>query len=243
MKIIDAVWEKRNLGVSVQEISVDTQDNLGDLKNAIKELTAQYAVIKFPSNKIDFIWAAEENGFRFVETQLVLTGNLKTITPEAERILNRNKYITVKTDNSPEMFEFIASKIREGIFFTDRIALDPYFNSELANKRYANWLLDMKDNKKSNLQIMRKGNDIVAFNLNKLDGSVSHGLIGGIFKDFQKEPLGLYWEAAIIKNLSEIDGIKNWEATVSSNNYSVIKVCEYFGMQVSTISSVFVRHS
>lgn len=243
MKIIDAVWEKRNLGVSVQEISVDTQDNLDDFKKAIKELTSQYSVIKFPSNKIDFIWVAEENGFRFVETQLVFTGNIKQLIPEAEKILSRNKNITVETDNSPEMYEFVATKIKEGIFFTDRIALDPYFNCELSNKRYANWLLDMKNNNKSNLQIMKKGNDIFAFSLNKFDGSDSLGLIGGIFKEFQKEPLGLYWEAAIIKNLSEIVGIKNLKAPVSSNNYSVIKVCEYFGMQVSSISSVFVRHS
>lgn len=242
MKITDAIWEKRNLGVDTQEIIVEDNDCIENFKKEIKSLTAPYAVLKIPANKIDFTWYAEDNHFRFVESQLDIACNISRVLPEAEKLLIRNKNFIVETNNTEEMFGLVASKIKQGIFYTDRIALDPYFNIEMANLRYANWLLDMKDKENAHLQIMRKGNEIVAFNLNKQQGTISHGLIGGIFKDFQKEPLGLYWGASIITNLSTIDGITNWQTSVSSNNFSVIKIWEYLGMQVSNITSVFVRH-
>lgn len=242
MKIIDATWEKRNLGVETQEITVELSDSLEDFQNALCSLDAPYSVIKIPANKVDFVFYAEDNGFRFIESQFVMLGNVKRILPAAEKLLMRNKTFSVETDNSPEMFNYIASKINEGIFHTDRIAVDPHFSIDLANKRYANWLLDLRNNENSNLQIMKKAGEIVGFNLNKKEEALAHGLIGGVLKDFQNEPLGLYWGAAIFLNTAEDNGVASWEATVSSNNYSIIKIWEYFGMQVSTISSVFVRH-
>lgn len=242
MKIIDATWEKRNLGIATQELIVEDNDCIEDFKANIHSIATPYTVLKIPSNKVDFTWYAEDNHFRFIESQLDIACNLKRVLPEAEKLLTRNKNFIVESNNTDEMFDLVASKIKQGIFYTDRIALDPYFNAEIANLRYANWLLDMKDKENAHLQIMRKGNEIVAFNLNKQQNTISHGLIGGIFKDFQKEPLGLYWGASIITNLSTIGGITNWQTSVSSNNFSVIKIWEYLGMQVSNIISVFVRH-
>jgi hypothetical protein len=243
MKIIDATWEQRNLGVETQEITVDVSDSIADFKDAIKSLKASYSVIKLPPNKVDFVFYAEDQGFRLVETQFIMDGNIKKILPKAKEILRRASFFSVETDNSPEMFDSIASKINEGIFHTDRIAVDPYFSKEIANRRYANWLLDLKDDANSNLQIMKKNENIVGFNLNKNDVHLAHGLIGGLLKQYQSEPLGLYWGAAIFANASEDKGITTWEATISSNNFSIIKLWEYFGLPISSISSVFVRHT
>jgi hypothetical protein len=140
------------------------------------------------------------------------------------------------------MYDFVASKINEGVFRSDRIAVDPFFGETVANKRYANWLLDMKNNEKAHLQIMKQAGNIVGFNLNKNDGQCSHGLIGGLFREFQAGPIGVYWGAGILKNISLMKNILFWEATVSSNNLYAIKMWEHFGMHISSAFVVFTRH-
>lgn len=243
MKIINATWEKRNLGVSTQEIQAEPHDSISNFKDSLCSLSAQYQVLKIPANKIDFVHYAEDMGFRFVESQLTMTANLKKIVPNTEKILSRAKDFSTSTDNSPETFDFVASQINKGIFHTDRISIDPLFSVQIANKRYANWLLDLKYHPNAHLQIMKQKNAIIAFNLNQNEGRISHGLIGGILKEHQKEPIGLYWGASILKNLHTLDNIDLWEAVVSSNNGSIIKLWEFLGLQLSSICYIFVKHS
>lgn len=243
MKIIDAVWEKRNLGVTTQEITVEQNDSAEDLSRAIANLDSQYNVIKIPAGMMECISLAEDDGFRFAEAQIKMSGIVKQVLPIAQNDLLRYKNYSVKTENSSEMFDFVADKIREGIFGTDRIALDPEFSKDIANKRYANWLLDLKENPDSHLQIMQKGSDIVGFNLNKKNGNQMDGLIGGLCKEFQNSALGIFWAASIFRNIAEYSPETTvWNASVSSNNYSIIKLWLHFGMNVSDISYVLVRH-
>lgn len=243
MKIIDAVWEKRNLGVSTQEVVIESADSVDDFLLMNKSLTARYLVLKIPANKAEMVNVAADEDFQFVECQFKMIERVSKLLPEVEKVLKRNTSFTVETDNSSKMFDYMASKINEGIFHTDRISMDPFFSEELANKRYANWLLDLKGNPNAQLQIMRKQGEIVAFNLNKHDGQTSYGLVGGIFKEYQKEPLGLYWGASIIKGVSTVCDVNSWEATVSSNNPGVVKIWNYFGMPISAISYIFVKHN
>lgn len=242
MKVIDAVWEKRNLGVTTQEIVVESSDSLDDLNQVINSLNSDYAVVKIPCNKMDFTSYVENNGFRYVENQFSMSGDIKTVLPVAEKTLARYKSFTVEQNNTSEMYDSIAIKIKEGIFHNDRIALDPKFGEIIANKRYANWLLDLKNDKDVYLQIMKKDGVMVGFNLNRDVERISYGLIGGILKPYQNEPLGLYWGAAILKNVSERSRISLWQASVSSNNWPIIRVWESFGMKISNILTIFVKH-
>ena len=66
MKIIDAVWEKRNLGVETVEFVVENSDTeivMGEILEAEK----QYNVVKLPTNKPELMKLLQENGYRFVE--------------------------------------------------------------------------------------------------------------------------------------------------------------------------------
>ena len=55
MKIIDAYWEKRNLGVSTKEVLVEEQDSAIDIKKALSaiEHDAEYLVFKVPIARFD----------------------------------------------------------------------------------------------------------------------------------------------------------------------------------------------
>lgn len=56
MKIIDAVWEKRNLGVSCYEVLFDPEDTLEEIKSLrLKFEEREYLVFKIPTNRVDIV--------------------------------------------------------------------------------------------------------------------------------------------------------------------------------------------
>lgn len=83
MKIVDAVWEKRNLGVETAEIVIEQNDSLEAVKNILNTMQAEYMVLKIPAGRTEVMFAAEEEKFHFVEGIIHVTHNLKNITLSA----------------------------------------------------------------------------------------------------------------------------------------------------------------
>lgn len=52
MRIVDAVWEKRNLGVDTVEIALDEDDDVNVFEE-INTLKQPYQVLKIPNGRID----------------------------------------------------------------------------------------------------------------------------------------------------------------------------------------------
>ena len=77
MKIVKAVWEKRNLGYDAYEIVLDKRDLKKGAESILEDLRAQnfyhaYVTIKMPVGNLNVLHALEDVGFRFMETQLYL---------------------------------------------------------------------------------------------------------------------------------------------------------------------------
>ena len=49
MKVIDAVWEKENLGVETKEVVIDHGDCKRNALKFLETVSAEYVVVKIPS--------------------------------------------------------------------------------------------------------------------------------------------------------------------------------------------------
>lgn len=87
MRVIDAVWEKRNLGVEVQEIVCDGTETANELQEQLSGVRMPYSVLKVPSGSTDLLLAAQASGYCFVETAISLDGKVSTM--ELPRLYQR----------------------------------------------------------------------------------------------------------------------------------------------------------
>ena len=247
MQIIDASWEKRNLGQDVLEIVLDSDDskkNLNCLKDelldCIKLHKASYVVMKFDSKDRTLLQLPFLCGFSFSETQLLFCGVLKSALIHANNVLRGKNNFYAVPKSSAEDFNFIATEIKKGLFKTDRIALDPEFGVEIANVRYANWLLDLKNSQNRLLSMVYMNKKPIGYELATFNGCEISAIHGGLLSDYQKLPIGLMEMASLV--VSYEPNFKTHFVTVSSNNLPVIRGWQYFGYQITAINNVFVKH-
>lgn len=247
MKIIDAVWEKRNLGVNTLEIEIEDSDiaiSKDDIKSKILDCIDknkfQYYVLKFDTRNIDLYMLMDEIGFRFAEVQFDFSICKSDFLSEDHSEIERFNSLEVNEYNDEKYYDFIISKIDEGIFATDRIALDPYFGKQISNMRYANWVRDLAGKDGYSIYIATSDGKEVGFSLNKYIDKTCYGLLGGVFKEYQSSGLGLFLHYVDLNKVFEkYDAMKT---TLSSNNIKVINLWQYFSAKMSRIRYVYVKH-
>ena len=241
MKIVDAVWEKRNLGVDCNECRVDYSDSLQDIKTAIEQIkNTEYAVARIPSNRIDAVQAFQSEGFQFIEAAITLENDLKKIVvPKRLQLLAKS--ISWEIMNEADL-DNLYSEIRGNIFKTDRIILDPYFTKEQAANRYVNWTKDLVSQGNVPYKIMYN-NDVVGFVLNKeIKQGVYDGLLAGTYAAFEGTGMGVCIQYAGIKSAMEKDATK-YIGHVSANNPAVLKSLEAIGFEIKLIEYIFIKHN
>jgi hypothetical protein len=150
VKIIDAFWEKRNLGVEVIEIEIGKKD-LGDTSEIIAKIEelkvpCKLLNVKIPVASLELLHALEGIGFRFLECQLKISRSLKDYEPPAEMQPLLEKTGVHVIEKSHAELEALLERITPGMFSTDRICLDPLWGDGrdvLSAKRYQNWISDI----------------------------------------------------------------------------------------------------
>ena len=130
MKIINAEWEKRNLGVTAQEVDIESGDSISDIKEALACLIAQYRVVRVPSGMVAIHFALEKLGYNFIEAMTCLEVKSESYNGGLKQygLLNQVEQ------------EYLMKIISTGFFNTDRISLDSFFSSKDAANRYINWI-------------------------------------------------------------------------------------------------------
>ena len=230
MKITEATWERRNLGMNAWEICLGRED-LDNIAATIESLSApkfngSYVCLKMPVGNLRMLHALEDNGFRFVETQFMITDCFKP-----EKIL---KYVDSIASNVERIelpkikqeWRRIALKIEPGMFTTDRIALDPVFGEEVACKRYQNWVMDMFENPDAFIEITKVAGKEVAFALRvRISSMRSKGVLGGVFKEYLGDGYGII---SMLDQKALQLGQKK-KTVISSNNMDVFKLHQNCG--------------
>jgi hypothetical protein len=129
--------------------------------------------------------------------------------------------------------------IGDETFATDRIALDPLFNVGVANRRYKNWLMDMKGKPFTFVTQIKYENKDVGFFADTVDPETRtvRALIGGIFKAYQEIGLGgVLIHCPLMLNAER--GMDKFTTAISSNNFSVFQWYVFFGFSIDNVSYV-----
>lgn len=240
MKIIEATWEKRNLGLETVEIEFDSADFLANkdaMATTIKKMESmyQYIVIKLPRNQIEANTLLQELGYVFVETQFTIKKKLSEVAG-----LRLSNYIDDLDVEQIFDKQRILRNMDDTMFETDRIALDKRLGKELANKRYRNWIKDLNSETNLLYVMMDKAIDIGFFTISTNSSKIADLPLGGIYSDHKRKGYGIaliYYPMLLSKQLS----YTYTRTKVSSNNKEVLDLYLFLGYSVGTIQYVFTK--
>ncbi len=240
MKIIDATWEKRNIGVKTAEVIIEESDSVENYEEK-KDVLAQYeyVVIKVPVNMPAIVDRIQEEGYRFIESAIMMFKNVSQFSmPNGLRALyNLCRIDEMNVDDLNDLF----IQIGKGIFKTDRIALDSFFSKEAASERYINWLKDMIEVGKKCYKVLYQGETIGFFIFDKKDNGEYHGILSGVYDRYSNLGLGMIVAIAETELIKK-NGGTSYFTHFSSNNLPNIRLHERLGFIIEKSFNVFVRH-
>lgn len=242
MKIVDAYWEKRNLGVEVKEIVCSEKDSIDELKETLSQIKAPYSVVKVPSGCVPLLMMSQQCGYSLIEASISYEGSLKTICPP--RIFG---HFTPHVSISPASRQLVDRALIEmesgRIFTTDRIALDPLFSKETAGRRYANWCRDEMA-AGAEMEIAFYKGEPIAFNVSremKERPGAFVGLMGGVFSQYMDSGMGFLLVHCEMEACKK-NGGKWCLGTTSSNNMPSLRLHMRYGFDITCTQYVLIKH-
>lgn len=241
MIIIEQIWEKRNLGIISAELRFENSDtvinndfNIVDLKKY------DYLLARIPVGRMDIAYAVQKKGFHFAETSIELSVALKNLT--LPKIFEEyEKLIEVHEADKTEI-ELIYNSIQNGIFDTDKIALDPEFGIKKSGNRFYNWCKEEIEKGSSKAYLVSYAGEKLGFYVVKDENErTANSLLAGLFEKNKNPGLGyavLYHPLLTAK----ICGKRKMITAVSSNNPASVKMHLALGYEIKTMNYVFVKH-
>ncbi len=237
MIVVNAVWEKRNLGVDTVEITLEQQDAIDDVRQKLSQIEGQYIVLKIPSYRPDLLQIAYDEKFQYIEDAVYVVSYLQETT--RNRVMQRlYDAVTVETMDELDM-EQLYQEIKNGIFDSDRIYLDPCFTHEAAKTRYINWVKDEYARGTEFLKYVYKNETIGFFALREIEAGHYTSFLGGIYGKYRVGGIG-----SIVKVPEEVRkrGGKKVSTSVSTNNVIQLKSLAMNGYIPESISHTFIKH-
>ena len=241
MKVVDAVWEKRNLGVTCCEITVDDDDKREDVQRIMYiSKKYQYVVFKVASTRPDIVRLLQDEGYRYIECLLTTSLQLKDFKVPVKYKTVVDKCSLTRMDD--EDIKFLCDELDKGLFHTDRVYIDPHFSHDLAANRYKNWMLDLVHNGIDIYKVVYEGDD-VGFVLNKeIKPNVYDGILIGVYSKYANSGMGYCVECASASFYKSLRA-KKILGRVSTNNPEAVKVVSSFGSIIKRIDYIFVMHN
>lgn len=240
MKITDAFWEKRNLGIDTVEFTIENNDSREDIIEAIKQNEKTYNVVKLPTTMAELNFAIQDLGYTYIECLCHLVHNMKDIRyTSLQKRLSQN--VTYEKMNVHDQ-EYLFSEIRKGMFKTDRIALDPTFGIAMANERYIFWIKDEISRGTDIFKMIYKDDAIGFFAFKEIEPDVYFPFLVGIYEKYSRSGLGIN---VTTKSLEEAQrrNAKKISTYISVNNHAPLCQAIDMGYKINGINSIFVKHN
>jgi len=241
MKIVDAFWEKCNLGVDCTEITIEKEDCVIQLEEIANLLdTSEYIVVKVPVARMDINEYLTKRDFIFVEGSINFQLNIKeaVLTPLQQRL---NAAISYEEMDENDLLELYA-EIEKGLFKTDRILLDNKFTELQAAKRYINWIKDELAKTTQVYKIVYKEDAIGFFTFKEVSENIYYPFLAGLYEQYSNSGLGFTTLRKPIEEAFKRNG-KSISTYVSTNNPYVIRVHTQQGFSISDIQYVYIKHN
>jgi len=237
MRIVNATWEERNLGVTTTEIAIERGDCPESMDAQLSLVDSEYSVVKIPSNMDCALKVVQNHGYKFIEDMIHVEHDLNEVemSPVLKRLYEKTSYRKM-TDQD---FDQLQAEIEKGMFDNDRISNDEFFAKGLSSKRYMNWTKDLRSHG-AQFFVITYGNECTGFvALEKKDAKTYYSVLGGGYKKFRKSGLGIIQkEPEITRKL----GGKRLVTSVSSNNVGQLKALIMNGYKPYAIDHVLVKH-
>ena len=238
MKIIDAIWEKRNLGVDTVEFIVEYNDD-ETVVNEILEAEKQYNVVKLPMNKPRLMVRLQENGYFFVECIVSIQHNLSETKMAAARRLRLFDTQSIRMDEHD--IQVLYNELEKAVFSTDRIYNDMFFPEGTSARRYRNWIDDELMRGSVLYKLVYRNAAVGFFIMEQMDNKVFNTFLIGLYDGYQNKGLGQSLAFSILTECIA-QGAKRAIGSVSTNNLAMLKVDELLGYEIKDIKYVFIKH-
>lgn len=242
MKVTDAFWEERNLGVKTVELLINRDDSCLEIEETLAACeNYQYCVAKVEVPNVEAQRLLSKHGFYYAESSLNMYLDVRNfrLSPLESRI---NKQVTYKPISSSEIPRF-EERIREGIFDTDRIFLDSEFSAEKAAQRYLNWINDERTRGTELFEILYKDTPIGFFTQKQVEENTYYPFLAGLYKE-SNAIIGVGF-SVLAKPIEDAisKGGKFISTYVSSNNLPIVRLHIQLGFVPNHLYSVFVKHN
>lgn len=240
MKIIDAFWEKRNLGVSTTEFEIYDGDLLDDIKDDIINCSSEYIVVKLPAGNIDTMFWLESQGYNFMECSIHVTHDLQNmeLSPIQKRIDASVTYEKMESEDLDKLFQ----EIKNGLFATDRVSLDKAFSKEQAANRYIGWINDEISRGCEMFKLLYKENVIGFFAFKEVEKDVYYPFLAGMYSEFQKTGLGSVFNYKPMVEAKKRNG-KKISTYISTNNSNTVRMHVKNGFEFGEIKYIYLKHN
>jgi hypothetical protein len=240
MKIIDAIWEQRNLGVTCVEATIEPADTLAGIRQRLAETAAQYTVVKLPAGRADAMLWLSELGYAFIEASIHVSWKVAAL--ELSGIQRRMADSTDHALMDDADKQALWSELRKGIHDTDRVSVDPRFGKERAAERYVGWIQDEIERGTDVYKLTHKGQAIGYFTMKHLGDGVYYPFLGGMYESHQSSGLGFL---VAYKPMCEVAarGGRAISTHISTNNERAIRMHVSLGFSFGQVTYVYVKHA
>ena len=239
MKIADAAWERRNLGVTCFEVAIEATDTAAEVKNSLAQLETQYLVVKVPAGCSDLMFYLSAMGCSFIEASIHITRKVADLELSGvqKRLADSVSYAPMRETDMQVLWD----EIRKGMHVTDRISLDPYFTKEQAANRYIGWIQDEIARGADVYKLIYKSGSIGYFTMKDLGDGVYYPFLAGMYQSHRNSGLGFN---IAYKSMCEIAGRGGTSVSthISTNNGNAVRLHASMGFRFDEVTYVYIKH-
>lgn len=249
MKIVEAVWEKENLGCDVVEIQIDESDTVGAFEEGLVSINqnVDYICVKCAADNTAFLNTLPKFGFTFIEAQFELVSDVKNykVPNKIDALVDLYRpRIELKQISSQEELDVILNYINSAdMFKTDRIYLDPLFPKDASAKRYVNWCQTLFDEGALFFYNLIDGQNVAFTCIKKKNEKEYVSPLGGFYPEFNDYAFYSPVITAMLFEHYKTLGIDKLRTGVSSNNFPVLKMHLSSGYTLTNLYYVYTKHN
>jgi len=240
VKIVDAVWERRNLGVTCAEITLESKDTDADIRSALAELRVEYLVVRVPAGRVDLTFCLSRMGCSFIETIIHVTRRIDglQLSGVQKRLAEAVTYAPMQESDIQNLW----CEIRKGMHDSDRISLDPYFERSQAGERYIGWIQDEVARGADVYKLVFKSQSIGYFTMKDLGEGTYWPFLAGMYESHRNSGLGFN---IVYKSMCEVAarGGKLVSTYISTNNDRAIRLHVNMDFRFEEVTYVFIKHN
>lgn len=246
MRVIDAFWEERNLGVTCYELELELSDCLESVEATLSGLTErQYMVAKIPSSRYDLVQLFQGKGYFFIETAIELEFNFKKLGYDSLDVPKGLQKICDRCSWGPmdaRDLEQLHMEVHKNIFTTDRVFVDPAFTKKQAAQRYDFWIQDLVQQGSIPFRVALDGETFGFFVDKEIAPAVYHSVLGGVYTEHKGPGLGYVLYYADFMSRVE-RRMERSVTSVSGSNPASLRLQVGFGAEIKELTYVLVKHT